>query len=214
MKNMQCKTDNTIADKLKILAFSDTHGKDLRQMVESAHKAGVKLVFACGDWSGRVDDIPPYFVSQFTNKGMKMFIQPGNHETTATADALAEHYGITHLHGDGVVYKDIGFFGAGGTTQIGPHTRLDEDELFALLRQGFEKVKDAKKKVMLVHEHPADTVFEMGRFPGSRAVRRAIEEFKPDIVFCGHIHECAGVEEQLGSTRVINVAKDGKILEF
>jgi len=207
------ETKNSVADKLKILAFSDTHGKDLRKMVEEAEKQGVTHVFACGDWS-QLDEMPPYLVSQFTKKGMKMFIQAGNHETFATTDSLAELYGIKHLHGDGVVYNGIGFFGAGGTTQIGPHSVLDEDELFGLLKQGFEKVKHAKKKVMLVHEHPAGSLFEMGRFPGSKAIRRAIEEFKPDIVLCGHIHECAGVEEQLGSTRIINVAKDGKILEL
>ena len=67
---------------------------------------------------------------------------------------------------------------------------------------------------MLVHEHPAGSVFEMGRFPGSQAIRKAIDEFKPDLVICGHIHECAGVEDQIGATRIINVAKHGKILEF
>ncbi len=206
-------TKTTIADKVKVLAFSDTHGRDLRHLVEQAEQEGVKLVFACGDWS-QFDEMPPYLVSQFTTKGMKMFIQAGNHETLATTNALAELYGITHLHGDGVVYNDVGFFGAGGTTQIGPHSVFDEDELFALLKQGFEKVKHAKKKVMLVHEHPAGTIFEMGRFPGSQAIRKAIEEFKPDAVICGHIHELAGVEDTLGSTRIINVAKHGKILEF
>ncbi len=203
----------TITEKLKVLAFSDTHGKDLREMVEHASKEGVTHVFACGDWS-QMDEMPPYLVSQFTKKGMKMFIQAGNHETLATTDALAELYGIKHLHGDGVIYNDVGFFGAGGTTQIGPHSVHDEDELFELLKQGFEKVKNAKKKVMLVHEHPAGSVFEMGRFPGSQAIRKAIEQFKPDIVLCGHIHECAGVEDTMGSTKIINVAKHGKILEF
>lgn len=203
----------TITDTLKVLAFSDTHGKDLRHLVEQAEKEGVKLVFACGDWS-QLDEMPPYLVSQFTNKGMKMFIQVGNHETLATANALAELYGIKHIHGDGVVYNNIGFFGAGGTTRVGPHSVIDEDELFALLKQGFEKVKHAQRKVMLVHEHPAGTVFEMGRFPGSRAIRTAIEQFRPDLVICGHIHECAGVEDQIGDTRIVNVAKHGKILEF
>jgi Icc-related predicted phosphoesterase len=201
----------TISDKLKVLAFSDTHGRDLRKLVEQAEKEGVTHVFACGDWS-MMDNVPRYLVSQFTKKGMKFFIQAGNHETLATTDSIAEEYGVRHLHGDGVVYDNVGFFGAGGTTQIGPHTMLDEDELFALLKQGFEKVKNAKKKVMLVHEHPAGTLFEMDRFPGSKAIRRAIEEFKPDLVVCGHIHEAAGMEEKIGSTRVINVAKHGKIL--
>lgn len=204
---------NTLADKLKILAISDTHGKDLRKLVEQAEKEKVTHVFLCGDWS-QLDEMPPYLISQFKNKGMKTFIQAGNHETLATANALAELYGIKHLHGDGVIYNDTGFFGAGGCTQIGPHTVLDEKELFELLKQGFEKVRHARKKIMLVHEHPAGTIFELGRFPGSKAIRKAIEQFKPDVVLCGHIHEAAGMEDKIGNTRIINVAKHGKILEF
>jgi Icc-related predicted phosphoesterase len=207
------KTQDSIAEKVKILAFSDTHGKDLRHLVEKAEKEGVKLVFACGDWSA-FDELPPYLVGQFKKKGMKMFVQTGNHENFATSDALAEKYGIMHMHGDGVIYNDVGFFGAGGATQIGPNGLIDEDELFALLKQGFEKVKGAKTKVMLVHEHPEGTIFELGRFPGSSAIRRAITEFKPEVVICGHIHEASGVEDKIGQTRIINVAKEGKILEF
>lgn len=204
---------HNIAEKVKILAFSDTHGRDLRHLVDKAEKEGVKFVFACGDWSN-LDELPPYLVSQFKKKGMHMFVQPGNHENFSTSAALAEQYGIKNLHGEGVVYNDVGFFGAGGATQIGPHGLIDEADLFELLKEGFEKVKNAKKKVMLVHEHPAGTVFELGRFPGSDAIRRAILEFKPDVVICGHIHEAAGVEDKIGSTRIINVAKEGKILEF
>jgi hypothetical protein len=202
-----------LTEKLKILAFSDTHGRDLRKLVEQSEKEGVTHVFACGDWS-ILDNVPPYLVSQFTNKGMKFFLQAGNHETLATTDSLAQQYGARHLHGDGVVYNDIGFFGAGGTTQIGPNTQLSEEEMFDLLKQGFEKVKNAKRKVMLVHEHPEGTLFELGRFPGSKAIRKAIQDFKPDLVICGHIHEAAGMEDKIGSTRIINVAKHGKILEI
>ena len=204
----------TITDKLKILAFSDTHGSDIRHLVEKAEKEKVTHVFICGDWIKRDDDIPPYLVSQFKDKGMHVFLQSGNHEHFHTTDSLAEQYDVKTLHGDGVIYNDVGFFGAGGTTQIGPHSLISDDEQFELLKKGFEKVKNAKKKVMLVHEHPAGGLFEMGRFKGSQAIRKAIEEFKPDIVICGHVHEAAGMEDQIGSTRVINVAKHGKILEL
>ncbi len=203
-----------ITDKLKILAFSDTHGADIRHLVEKAEKAGVTHVFACGDWIKHDENIPSYFVSQFKDKGMQVFLQSGNHEHFHITDALAEQYGVKTLHGEGVIYNDVGFFGAGGTTQIGPHSVISDKEQFELLKQGFEKVKNAKKKVMLVHEHPAGGMFELGRFPGSKAVRKAIDEFKPDIVLCGHIHEAAGMEDNIGSTKIINVAKDGKILEF
>ena len=198
---------------VKILAFSDTHGRDLRNLVEKAVQEGVTHVFACGDWT-MLDEVPPYIVSQFTNKGMKVFLQSGNHEHFATTAAIAERYGANHLDGDGFVHNDVGFFGAGGTTKIGPHSMISDDEQFEQLKKGFEKVKHAKKKVMIVHEHPAGGLFEMGRFPGSDAIRKAIDEFKPDAVICGHIHEAAGMEDTIGTTKIFNVAKHGKILEF
>ena len=49
---------------------------------------------------------------------------------------------------------------------------------------------------------------------GSSGVRKAIEEFKPDIHICGHIHETHGIEELIGTTKVINVGKTGRIIEF
>jgi Icc-related predicted phosphoesterase len=48
--------------------------------------------------------------------------------------------------------------------------------------------------------------------PGSDAVRKAVEKFKPDILLCGHVHEAEGLEEVIGKTRVINVGRKGKII--
>jgi Icc-related predicted phosphoesterase len=50
--------------------------------------------------------------------------------------------------------------------------------------------------------------------PGSVGVRKALDTFKPDILICGHVHEAGGLEENIGKTRVINVAKVGKVIEI
>jgi Icc-related predicted phosphoesterase len=49
---------------------------------------------------------------------------------------------------------------------------------------------------------------------GSIGLRKAIEATKPDVVFCGHVHEAEGIEEKIGNTLVINVGKKGKIIEL
>ena len=81
--------------------------------------------------------------------------------------------------------------------------------------QGFEHIKDQKKKIMVTHVHPAGTIMEkFSEFVvGSTGSRRAIEAFKPDIVLCSHVHEAEGLEEKIGKTRVINVGREGKIIE-
>jgi Icc-related predicted phosphoesterase len=50
--------------------------------------------------------------------------------------------------------------------------------------------------------------------PGSDGVRKAIDQLKPDILLCSHVHEAEGLEEKIGKTRVINVGKKGKIIEI
>ena len=109
-------------------------------------------------------------------------------------------------------YKDIGLFGAGGAN-IGLF-QISEDELFKLLEKGYKKIKDAKKKIMITHVHPAGTKMEKftSFFPGSSGIKKAVEKFNPDILLCSHVHEAEGIEEKIGKTRVINVGKKGKII--
>ena len=62
--------------------------------------------------------------------------------------------------------------------------------------------------------HPSGSLIEKFSFPGSKAVRKAIDKFKPDIHLCGHIHEMEGFEEKIGKTIVFSVGKRGKIIEL
>ena len=205
------------ADKkpFKVLAVSDTHGdmKKIRELADVASKEKVDLVVLAGDWSNN-DEIPPYLISPFLKEGRRVVFVPGNHESMSTTYFLSDLYKIKHLHGKATIYGDIGFFGAGGAN-MGPHP-MNDDEIFYQLKKSFQEIKDAKTKVMVTHAHPSGTKMEKFTqiFPGSDAVRRAIDEFKPDIVLCGHVHEAEGIEEMIGKTKVINVAKSGKILEF
>ena len=67
---------------------------------------------------------------------------------------------------------------------------------------------------MVTHMHAANSQAEFSGFPGSRSIRKAVEEFKPDILLSGHIHEAEGIEEKLGNTRVFNVGSEGRIIEI
>ena len=46
------------------------------------------------------------------------------------------------------------------------------------------------------------------------AIRKAIEEFQPDVFIAGHIHEAEGLSEKIGKTRVYNVGRKGRIIEL
>jgi Icc-related predicted phosphoesterase len=41
-----------------------------------------------------------------------------------------------------------------------------------------------------------------------------VERIQPSYLFCGHIHECAGESDRIGSTQCFNVGKSGYLLEI
>jgi Icc-related predicted phosphoesterase len=204
---------------LRILAASDIHGDTtlVKKLAEQAEKENVDLVVLCGDLT-MGESSTQNLIGPFAARHKKVLLIPGNHETVATADFLAELYepAVRNIHGYSVRYKDVGIFGAGGVTNVGPMPPIDEGEMYDLLKKGFDKIRYLKKRIMVTHIHPSETKMEkMSLFvPGSDAVRKAVESFKPDILLCGHVHEAEGLEEKIGKTRVINVGRKGKIINI
>ena len=201
--------------KLRILAAGDIHGDTslAERLAEKAEKEKCDLVILCGDLT-MMERSTDNIIGPFKKRNEKVLILPGNHETVATADFLAELYGVKNIHGYSVKYGDVGIFGCGGAN-IGMF-RLEEDEIYGLLKKGFDKIKYLKKKIMATHVHPSESKMEKFTkiFPGSEGVRKAIERFSPDILLCSHVHEAEGIEEKIGNTKVINVGKKGKIIEI
>lgn len=200
---------------MKILASGDIHG-DTRlaeKLAEKAEKENVDLVVLCGDLT-YAERSTENIIGPFIKKHKQVVLIPGNHESIATADFLAEQYGATNLHGYSVKLGDVGLFGAGGAN-IGL-LQLDENEIYDLLKTSHNKIKDMKTKIMVTHVHPSDTKMEKFTkfFPGSTGVKKAIDRLKPDILLCSHVHEAEGIEEKVGNTRVINVGKEGKIINI
>ncbi len=200
---------------MKILAAGDIHGDAnlAKKLADRASKENVDLVILCGDLT-YFDQPTKGIISPFIKNNKKVLLIPGNHETIATADFLAEIYGVTNLHGYSLKIKDVGFFGC-GSANIGMF-QLQEKEIYDLLKKGHEKIRDTRKKIMVTHVHPEGTLMEKftNIFPGSSGVKKAIDSLKPDILLCSHVHEAEGIEEKVGKTKVINVGRKGKIIEI
>lgn len=198
---------------MKILAAGDIHGdtKLVEKLADKAEKEKVDLVVLCGDMT-RSDESTKGLIGPFLKKHKKVILIPGNHESFATADFLAQFYNVTNLHGHSIKYKDIGLFGCGGAN-VGIE-RLSEGEIFDTLKKGFNSIKSQHMKIMVTHVHPSNTKMEkFSNFvPGSKGVEDAVKKFQPDILLCSHVHEAEGIEEKLGKTKIINVGKEGKII--
>ncbi len=94
--------------------------------------------------------------------------------------------------------------------------QLAEGDILSYLEKSHKYIKDASKRIMVTHVHPAESMMEQfSEFvKGSTGVTAAIEKLKPDLLLCSHVHEASGLEETIGTTRVVNVAKTGKIIEI
>lgn len=204
-----------VKKKIKILAASDLHGDSriTKKLALRAEKESVDLVVLCGDLTGFNDGKD--LIKPFKDKNQKVLILPGNWDSFATTDFLAQLYGVTNIHGYSAVYNGVGFFGAGSaSTALGPRSGISENELWKTLEKAHSGLKGIEKKIMLTHMHPAGGISEAVGFRGSDSIVKAIGKFKPDLLLHGHIHETFQTEDRIGNTRVVNVGPKGVILEI
>ncbi len=199
-------------NKIKILAIGDIHGDTglVKRLVGKAKKESVDLIILAGDITMAEESVEN-LIGPFVKAKKQVLLIPGNHESAATIDFLSKMYGAKNIHGYGLRIGDLGIFGA-GTANMGVHS-IGDSGIAELLKKAHEEVKDAKRKVMVTHIHHFGSKSEMFGFKGSKAVRKAMEEFKPDFLISAHMHEAGGMEEKVGKTIVINVSRKEKIFE-
>ena len=199
-------------EKLRILAAGDFHGDiDIaRRISKRAGKEKVDLVVLAGDIHGAVEGVD--VLKPFRDAKQKVVFVPGNWDTSLEASLLRNVHGIKNLDGYYVNYKGVDIIGLGNPDF---ELTLDEKRASRKLESSFKKIKTKSgKKILVSHMHAAGTLAEFSGFPGSKAIRKAIDKFKPDLFISGHIHEAEGIEEKIGKTRVVNVGRHGKVLEI
>ena len=197
--------------KFKILAAADFHGNSsiTKKLAERAYKENVDLVILAGDITGPVDS--DNLLKPFLDKGKRVVFVPGNWDSSNVSDFLSKLYGVKNIGEHYVKYENVGIFGIGNPDW---KLNLDEKKTFDKLKKDFEKIKDLEKKIMVSHLHPAGTKAEIFGFPGSKALKKAIDEFQPDLFISSHIHEAEGLKEKIGKTTLVTVGKKGEIIEI
>ena len=84
-----------------------------------------------------------------------------------------------------------------------PDDKIYED-VYKLLS---ENDIDSKVKILLTHAPPFNSqadVIENGAHVGSQGILKVINEFKPNINLCGHVHEARSISKIDSSTDVAN----------
>ncbi|HEX2393340.1 MAG TPA: metallophosphoesterase [Solirubrobacterales bacterium] len=197
---------------MKLLAFSDLH-RDLDQAARLVEMAGeADVVIGAGDFASIHEGLEET-IAALARIEKPTVLVPGNNET---AEALREAAGgwaaATVLHGEGTTIDGVEFFGLGAGVPTTPWEwsfDLEDEEATGMLAECPEGA------VLVLHSPPrghCDSAGDGGHF-GSPALLRAIEEKRPRLAVCGHIHESWGCESQIGPTPVRNLGPRGAWLE-
>ena len=197
---------------MRIAAIADIHNdtETVLQSLDRMKEFGFDVIVCPGDFT----DMPPrgftqenigrLIIEELRSTGRPVMAVPGNLDLVLIPVLEKEKASV---HGFGRTVGDVGFYGFGGAkTPFGTAYEPDDSEIEAGLRKAYDDVKSARFKVQVTHNPPFGTRLDMlpsGAHVGSKAVRKLIEELKPDAAVCAHIHEARGVDE-LGGTKIVN----------
>ena len=196
---------------MKVLIFSDIHG-DLRALARIVEQpadvyiaAGDLATFRKGlDRCGKV--LKPL--------GERLWVLPGNHETHDDIREFCRRFGFVDFHRRVLQTNSTPWAGLGysNITPFKTPGEYSEEEIAEALAP-FDGIAGLH---LVVHFPPYGTrldEYASGQHAGSPALRAWVEREQPPFLFCGHIHETAGLSDQLGATLCINVGKEGYAIE-
>lgn len=197
---------------MRLLAFSDLH-RDLGQaarLVEMSAEADA--VIGAGDFASVHEGLEETIAALAPIEAPTVLV-PGNNETEdALREAAAGWTAATVLHGGGTTIAGVELFGLGAGIPITPwgwSFDLDDEAAARMLAPCPEGA------VLVLHSPPRGhcDASAGGDHFGSEALLRAIEEKRPRLAVCGHIHESWGCESRIGDTPLHNLGPKGTWLE-
>jgi len=194
---------------MKLMVTSDFHGS-----TEAAHRAAAKAkqsridaLAICGDIThfGSVKDAEKT-LAPLTALELPVFYVLGNCDPAQLAEAQIK--GAINLHGQCQTLNGISFLGLGGAPASPFYSwfELSETQIGNILEQGANRCSTNRWLIIISHAPPKDTTADLAFskvHAGSVSLRAFVEERKPNIVFCGHIHEAKSIDH-IGETIIVN----------
>jgi Icc-related predicted phosphoesterase len=199
---------------LRILALADLH--DRIDMLSRLEGIDADLIVFCGDLhnGGSKESARPAALS-LARLGAPVLIVPGNMDHKDVVPDLWVQAGLQMLHRSFSRHAGLGFLGMGGIVARDPRRLGDparyyhqDCEVYETLAAVYQEIIGARVKIIIVHQPPRgaqDTLYN-GESSGSVGLRRFVEEYQPDLLLCGHIHEARGMG-LIGATKIVNVGE-------
>ncbi|WP_459201503.1 metallophosphoesterase family protein [Methanococcus sp. CF] len=195
---------------MRIIGLTDLHDRIINFDNLLRYKPDVFLI--SGDLICEGDTRIIDFLKNLNNH-VKVFLVPGNWENSDVKQKM-ENSGL-NIDEKIVKFNDTIFIGLGGSnkTPICSPNEYSEEELynrFIKILDEYEKKDIENNFILLVHVPPKDTMADrcdVGHV-GSIAVRKIVEEFKPILCVCGHVHESRCIDK-IGNTLIVNPSSTG-----
>ncbi len=191
---------------MKIFALTDIHGRRFNNPDIALQISATDLILIAGDITnfGSEEEAEP-IIDQFFRLNSNILAVSGNCDQPGVSLFL-EKRGIS-VEGKIKRIENLLIFGFGGSnkTPFATPQEYSEEEISKILMPLTLNDK-AQFKIFLSHTPPYGTRLDRTHFGlqvGSKIVRDFIEQKKPEITICGHIHEARG-SDRLGETLIIN----------
>jgi Icc-related predicted phosphoesterase len=197
---------------VKVLIFSDIHG-DVRALAQIV--AQPADVYVCAGDLATFGKGLEKCGKALGSLGEKLWVLPGNHETHDDIREFCLRFGFVDFHRRVLQTKSTPWAGL-GYSNITPFKTPGEytEEEIAQALAAFGGIPGLH---LVIHVPPYGTrldEYAPGQHGGSTALRAWVEREQPSHLFCGHIHETAGLSDRIGATECINVGKEGFTLEI
>jgi len=192
--------------KMKILALTDIHGRyDAASRIITSESPDVVVIGGDLTTLGTMKEAADA-LTIFSKHCRNIVCVAGNMDLPEHDDMFFR-MGYS-INGRGRTIDGVGFFGVSAapySTLKTPY-EISEERILALARSGHADVAGAESKIFVPHAPPYGSrldIIHSGIHVGSTAVREFIEDHKPDMTVCGHIHEGRGTDE-IDGARVVN----------
>lgn len=186
---------------MKILLLADLHGEEaILDRLRATH-GRYGLIVIAGDLGS------PGYIENLVSISENILWIPGNNEPKGACEKTGAHClhkksleleGGLHLVG----------FGFSAPTPFGTPGELSEEEIYAEM----EGLPIDENTILVTHSPPYGIMDEVspGVHAGSRSILRIMEEKKPRILACGHIHHLEG-KVKAGDTMVLKLPAGSKM---
>jgi Icc-related predicted phosphoesterase len=193
---------------MNILAISDLHGSTHNVLNNYLNDNKIDLIIIAGDITHfGPAELAEDILNEISSHEIPVVAIPGNCDPQGISSQLDNSRAI-NIHGKSTAIKNVGICGFGGSNLTPFDTPLEfgEIEIFEELDKIMVEMKDQDIKILVTHAPPLNTNADKlpnGDHVGSESIRKIIDEYKPDINICGHIHEAQSIDK-IGETVILN----------